>query len=93
MATRRIGSFASLFTNFGKGDDMLKNYSYGLIAAGFTSTFAAWLDGAWYWLSLSLKKDKYRIMSGPGFKFDEGYEQSFSSKFSDTFFIFKKFCL
>ena len=32
-------------------------------------------------------------MSSPGFKFDEGYEQTFSSKFSDTFFIFKKFCL
>ena len=26
MATRRICSFASLFSNFGKGDDMLKNY-------------------------------------------------------------------
>ena len=32
-------------------------------------------------------------MSGPGFKFDEGYEQTFSRKFSNTFFIFKKFCL
>ena len=59
MATRRIGSFASLFSNLGKGDDMLKNYSYGFIAAAFASTFVAWLGVASYWLSVSLKKDKY----------------------------------